>query len=359
MSTEETTEFSGNIFIFHAFDIADDIDVVGLEKSQTFMTTPLALPKYFKNYHTPISIELPHPHSSLKCLGAKIHSFGVISLAYKIPFQETFKNLKARLANIDAEYQEQSVSDAHLVFKKSKRFLKQPRFFHLRTSYVVIQIDQQQEMLPVSDLKEKHGSTIASLLRFEKETLSEYIKENILESATGYYRGDLVVIDTESAFVYDDDYQELLPLFEFANIQQLELQYYDRTIDKQLNLVYQRGAIRGRPWKVYLPLIGSFMKDPVSDLGLLKVDISAIIEQLESSIKIGSDPYIADTYKLLVDKLDLQAWKESINNKLDIIKDIYQIHQSKIDDVREDLLTVLIIILIFIELIVGILSYLK
>jgi hypothetical protein len=358
MQTDESLEFSGNIFIFHAFDIAEDIDIISVEKNQLFMSLPLSLPKYFKNYHTPLSIELPHPQSSLKCIGAKIHNFGVVSLTYKIPFAGTFADLKERLADIDSEYQEESVFDANLIYKKCKPYLKQPRFFHLRTSYVVIQIDQH-EQLSATDLKEKQGGTIASLLRFETESLSEYIKNDILDAATGYYRGDLVVIDTDSALVYDDDYEELLPLVEFANIQRLELQYYDRSIDNQLNLVYQRGTIRQRPWKVYLPFIGSFMRDPVSDLELLKVDISVIIEQIESNIKISGDPYISDIYQLLTEKLDLLIWKESISNKLTIIKDIYAIHQGKIDEIREDMLTVLIIMLIFIELIVGILSYLK
>ena len=39
--------FSGNIFIFHAFDIGDDIDLEKLEKSQVLMRKPLILPKYF------------------------------------------------------------------------------------------------------------------------------------------------------------------------------------------------------------------------------------------------------------------------------------------------------------------------
>ena len=43
----------------------------------------------------------------------------------------------------------------------------------------------------------------------------------------------------------------------------------------------------------------------------------------------------------------------------DIIKDIHLVYQNKIDTIREDLLSVLILVLIFIELIVGILTYLK
>ena len=357
-SKESNKPFSGNIFIFYAFDIGDDINLQKIESSQAIMTRPLKHSKYFKGYHIPLSIDLPHPHTSSRCIASKIHNFGVISLSYQIPFSDTLGNLRKALSEIDHEFQEQSVEDAHSIFKKIKQHIKQKRFFHLRTSYFVIQVDQKPDELSVSKLKETYGGIITSLLRFETETLSEYQKNAILESAIGYYRGDLIVIDTDSAFVYDDEYEEILPLFEFANIQQLELQYYDRALDEQLNVMYQREA-EGLPLKACLPFISLWMKDPVRDLGLLRVEISAIIERLASTIKSAGEVYVSETYDLLVEKLDLKNWKESINNKLAIIKDIYSVYQNKIDAIREDLLSVLIIVLIFIELVVGILSYLK
>lgn len=350
--------FFGNIFIFYAYDVGDDINLDKIEERQELLTRPLTLSKYFKGYHVPLSVELPHPHSSSKCVGAKIHNFGVISLAYKIPFEDTLPNLRKTLHEIDIEFREQSVEDANLVFKKIKTYIKQPRFFHLRSSYVIIQVDQQLSTITASQLQEQYGSIIASLLRFETETLSESQKNAILDDAIGYYRGDLIIIDTESAFLYDDEYQDILDLFEFANIQHLELQYYDRILDQQLNKVYHR-EVEGLPLKAYLPFVGTSMKDPVSDLGMLKVEISSIIERLESTIKAAGDIYVSETYDLLVEKLDLNNWKESINNKLAIIRHIHLIYQNKIDIIREDLLSVLIILLIFIELIVGILTYFK
>jgi len=354
----DTLEVSGNIFVYYAYDVGDDIDLAKVETSQEILTRPLNLPKYFKGYHVPLSIDLPHPHTSSKCISTKIHNFGVISLAYQIPFTDTLSNLRSTLVDIDQEFQEQSMEDAQSVYRKIKRYTKQPRFFHVRSSYVVIQVDQDPQKITATQLQERYGSIICSLLRFETETLSETQKNAILQSAIGYYRGDLIIIDTDSAFVYDDEYEEILDLFEFANIQKLELQYYDQVLDRQLNMVYQR-EMKGLPIKAYLPFVGTWMRDPVSDLGMLKVEISSIIERLESAIKAAGDVYITETYDVLVNTLDLKKWKDSINNKLSIIKDIHLVYQNKIDIIREDLLSVLIIVLIFIELVVGILTYLK
>ena len=349
--------FTGNIFIFHCFDVGDDINLEQVKESQVLVRRPLMLSKYFKNYHMPLGVELPHPHASSWCMTAKLHNFGVISLAYKIPFSETLEQLRMHINTVDDEYKEQSVIDAGLLFKRIKNYVKQPKFFHLRRRYVVIQVDPLSTV-DIPSLKTEYGSTIASILRFETETLSEYQKNEILDSAIGYYRGDLLVIDTEAAFMYDDEYQELLDLFEFANMQQLELQYFDRVLDQQLNVVYER-EIKSLPLVSYLPFIGALKSDPVGDLGKLRVDISVITERLENSIKLAGEAYYSELYLLLTSKLELDNWRESISRKLDIIRDVRTVYENKVDALREDLLSLLIIVLIFIEMIVGILSYLK
>lgn len=349
--------FSGNFYLFHSFDVGDDMDLEKIKNSQVLLRRPLQQPKYFKNYHVPLGVELPHPHPHSSCISIKLHSFGVIALVYKIPFNQTVEQIRSEINNIDQEYNEQSVADAGSIFKLIKRFIKQPRFFHLRSSYVLIQVDPRPDTT-VLNLKEQLGSGIASLLRFETESLSEFQINDILEGAIGYYRGDLLIIDTEAAFLYDDDYDEMLDLFEFANLQHLELQYYDRLLDQQLTAVYER-EVKKLPWSTYLPLIGTLKTDTVSELGNLKVDISVITERLESNIRLASEPYYGEIYSLLIEKLDLDTLKESINKKLSIIYDISSVYQHKIDTAREDLLSVLIIVLILIEVIIGLMHYFK
>ncbi len=354
---EKNHTFSGNIFIFHAFDVGDDINLDQVKERQLLMRRPLILSKYFKNYHTPLAVDLPHPHTSSRCTSAKLHNFGVVSLTYKIPFTASLEDLRTQINSMGDEFREQSIIDAGSLFKQIKPVIKQPKFFHLRQSYVLIQVDPEPT-IDVSTLKKRFGSIIAPILRFETESLSEYQRNEILESAIGYYRGNLIIVDTEAAFIYDDEYEEILDLFEFANMQQLELQYFDRILDQQLNVVYEREAIR-LPLSSYIPFFGAITNDPVSDLGKLKVDISVITERLENSIKLAGEAYYSELYALLVEKLDIVNWKESINRKLDIIFDVRTVYENKVNSLRDNLLSVLIIFLIFIEMVVGILHYFK
>ena len=343
--------FSGNIFIYHAFDIGEDADIEKIQHSGVLKTYPQMPPKYFKNYHMPLSVELPHPHTTSRCISVKIHSFATVSLTYKIPFESTLRKLREDLPTLDDKFQEQSMNDIISVFEKVKPYIAKPKFFNTHSAYLVIQVDTDPNFGP-TELKDTYGSDIASTLRFETEILSEYQKNEMLESSIGYFRGDLTVVDSDAAFLYDADYEDTLSFFEFANIEQLELRFFDRLLDQQLNVIYE-GKTRKVPIKSFLPFIGTLSTGPVDELSKLKVDISVITERLENSIKTINEPFFIELYDLLVDKLSIDDWREMIEKKLTIIHDVRSVLQHKIDAVREDMLTGEIIILIIVELIVA------
>jgi len=349
-----TNIFSGNIFIFQAFDVGEEVDLARIAKSNKFTLKPLSLPKYFKNYHIPLAIDLQSPDNIIvdSCASCKIHAFGAISLTYKIPLADTLENIRAQLLGIEEDYQEKSFQAAQKLYKVLKPYILKPTWFHPRSSYFITQIDPKPEYTDISELKQKYEGIIASMVRFETEVLSEYQKNEILDSAIGYFRGDLIIIDPDSAFVYDAEYEEILDFFEFANIQLLELRYFDWILDQQLNVTYEEKT--KLPLKSYLPFIRTTWKGPVADLQQLRVDISVISERLENSIKFVGEAYFLELYGLLIEKLDLESLKKSINRKLEIVSDIRSAYQHKIDAIREDLLSMLIIILIFIEVILAI-----
>lgn len=351
-----TQEFTGNIHIFHAFDIGEDLDLEQIKKQQALKKQPIASSKYFKNYHQPLGIELPHPHETSSCKMVKLHPYGVISLHYQIPFTETLDDLKKNIEKIDNEYREQSVNDASVIYRAIKDYVKKPTFFHISRSYLLIQLNTLPD-LSGKQLEEQYGGTIASLLRFEEESLSEFKKNEILERAFGYFRGDLIVIDTEAAFLYDDEYEEVLDLFEFVNIQHLELQYFDRILDKQLTKAYNRGN-KPLSFRDSLP-ISSTNITSADSLAVLKVDISVITERLESSIKLVGEPYYSELYAALTKTLDLANWKESIERKLGIVQDLSEIYESRAQTNRDNMFNVLITILIFMELVVAIIQYFR
>lgn len=339
--------FTGHIYIFCAFDVGEDIKFDAVKQSKDIQVDKVHVSKFLKHYHLPLEIELPHPHDSARCISSKIHPFGAISLTYKVPIASTLQDLRQTLVDIDAKYQQDSIQDAHSIYKKILPHIVKPHFFQMKTYYTVIQIDTNKEFSG-TQIKEQYGHIIAPLLRFETETLSEYQKDDIIKGSIGYFKKDLIIIDTEAAFIYDPQHEELLDFFELGNIQQLELHYFDKLLDKQLTTLYDQKTPR-LPLLSYMPFIGSRYFDPIGDLNRIKVDISVITERLESSIKIVGEAYFSEVYDLIITQLDLDSWQKSINKKLNIIKEIRYVYQNKVDANREDLLSVLIIILIMIE----------
>ena len=206
--------FSGNILLLYAYDVGEDISLKKIEESRDIIKMPLHLPKHFKQYHTPLAIELPHPHSTSHCMSSKIHSLGAISLIYKIPFTDTLENLRLDCTILANKFQEQSIIDAKAIYRKIHPFITQPKFYQTSASYTIIQVNPQPNQLDLTQLQKEYGSTIASTLRFETEILSEFQKNEILDSAIGYFRGSLIVIDIDAAFVYEEDYDDILDLFD-------------------------------------------------------------------------------------------------------------------------------------------------
>jgi hypothetical protein len=347
--------FSGNIYIFHAFDIGDDINLSAIQRMNTLAIIDQKIPKYFKEYHVPLTIELKNTknHTVSSC---KLHNFGALSLTYKIPFKNSFKDLRKTCTNLMELYNEKSAQDALEIFNTIQTAIMQPAFAKAHSFYLMLQIDPHSSIAEPSVLQKSHGEAIATILRLETETLSEHQISEIWDSAIGYFRGELMVIDTDASLIYTDDYEDIINLFEFVNVQQLELRYFDRTLDQKLNEIYD-GTVQQTTWHSYVPFYTMFGDDPIERLWKMKVDISVITERLESSIKIANEPYLSDLYNLLNEHIDIKGWKDSIERKLKIIESVQTSHQHKIETNREDMISILITLLIFIELVIGVLNY--
>jgi hypothetical protein len=348
-------KFNGNILLFYAFDVGNAINLGMIKEKGLVSTCVVPLSTYFKNYHIPLAFRMQDEHakpgagsSSISCISSKIHHFGVLSFCYRIPFEESFEDLKVKMIEIKKSFDAKAEIDAKATFKTILSAINQPRFYSLKNSYFTIQAYPLKGQHSSEEFKATYGSKIASLLRLEVYNLSDYQRDEILASSIGYYGQDLIIVDSAGSFIYDDEYFEPLEFFESANIQKLELQDFDRVLDQKLNYFYDQDSYKV-PFRAYIPLISQRIELPVSRLAKLRVDISVITERLENSIKLAGDEYYSKLYSMLVEKMSIQEWRDSINRKLAIISDLYQVYQDRLDTIHGELLTVVIIILVALE----------
>lgn len=358
LKSEQT--LTGNILLFHAFDVGQSIDIKQIkDKKLVTLSASVAFP-YFKNYHIPLFVEVPNfvpskmvdegikSSTRMDCLYARIHNFGAISLCYKIPFCATLDTLKVKIIQTVENYRKISKKDAAYIFDKISSAIAQPHFYNLRSEYYAVQVNSFNEKLEPEDFKEKYGSQIASMLRLEVQNLSEFQEEDILESVTGYYGKDMVVIDTEGAFIFDDEYYEVIEFFELANVQKLELQCFDKILDQELNLLHKNEKYK-MSLMSYVPVISTNLDTLLTRLMHLRLDVSVVSERLSNSIKMVGNAYYAKLYSMLVDKLALGEWKTSINEKMSIINELYMVRKNQLDTARSEFLEIVIIILITLD----------
>ncbi len=351
---------SGNILLFYLFDVGDSIDVEKVKEKGLVSTSDRHLSPFFKNYHVPVFFrmndEFAHDAAvqGATRVFSKMYNFGALSFCYRVPFKESFETLKLKIIDIKNRFDVKGEQEASNVFQAIKSVTKSPNFSNMKSSYFAVQVNPLQGKMTPDEFKSAYGAKIASLLRLETQKLSEYQMDDILSSTTGYYGQDLIIIDSEAAFIYDDEYFEPLEFFESANLEKLELQYFDWLLDKKLTTFHERKGYKV-PWKAYIPLITERLDLPISRLAKLKVNISVVTERLENSISLAGDAYYSKLYSMLVKKLLLKERRDSINRKLNIISDLYQVYQDRLDTIHEGILTLVIIVLIAVEVMLALL----
>ncbi|MFM9745738.1 hypothetical protein ACKI2C_50140, partial [Streptomyces brasiliscabiei] len=76
--------------------------------------------------------------------------------------------------------------------------------------------------------------TLAQVLQFDTDHLSEAQRQEALSKAISYYERDLVLIDWNASIVYDSDYIDTLNVLELLNVELLEARYMDGLLDKRI-----------------------------------------------------------------------------------------------------------------------------
>ncbi|MGQ9556672.1 MAG: hypothetical protein ACUVTU_01785 [Desulfurispora sp.] len=192
------------------------------------------------------------------------------------------------------------------------------------------------------------------LLLAEKEPLSQQTRQQILANSFSYGPGDLAVLTWDSALVVDDSGSYDIPdLLEFANMQLLELRYYDNLLSREMDRMYQEiedaehfsGFGRRRR---YRKIMNRLME--------LVVDISDIHEKIHNSLKVTEDIFYARVYSAALSIFRTHSWAASIDRKISLIQQSYAMLSDELTTWHSTLLELTIVFLILLELILGLVT---
>jgi hypothetical protein len=168
---------------------------------------------------------------------------------------------------------------------------------------------------------EAHGDAIASLLKNERNPLDQEEILQTLQSQIKYGVDDLTIVDWDGAFLMDmkEDFEPNIELFEIANYQLLKSRILDDELDSRLKIT--ASFLSGENKRI---LFGSkLLKRLLREIIQIRTDSILESASIEQNIKLIGDWYSARLYHLISKKFHLEDWGKNINEKLDILEDVY------------------------------------
>jgi hypothetical protein len=280
----------------------------------------------------------------------KFFDYGVVSVALSRPFAGSWVELIALSQKLveKALLEPRAEQACHRVVDRLRGAMRDVRREFLSEDYVVFAVTALDPPLAADELLERHGEEIALLLRGERHALSRQEQEAILRHRLSYLADDLVVPTWSAAFVYDTEAgaRAAMEILEFANSQLLQFRYYDELLDKELERIY--GELQRPRW--YDALAGRRYTRAAQQLHSLFIDVNEITDRTENALKMVGDIYAARLFHLVAERLGLDRWKQSVNEKLKTLDDIYRFAVDQTGMSRGHLLELTIILILLVEL---------
>lgn len=351
-----------SILVYRLFDVAEEINLDFVEKNlaQQRPTSRMRLsrirPKSIQFKNPPVAVELgEHPvkiqEQNFKVFfTGKIYDLGVIAIIMRIPLRddagyEEIKKLAVDLYNAD---------EIEPVFMQQLDYIRKA----LAPALVKEAFSGFVEDFTVFYFREWDSSfDPAPLLLAEQEPISNQARRETLRYSFSYGDDDLTIITWDSALVYDSTGSADIPdLLEFANSQLLELRYYDSLLTDEMEKMYN--AIEEAEKVASFRRLGHYRRI-MSQLMELIVDVTEITERIDNALKVTEDVFYSRIYGAALSIFRTKTWADSINRKISIINQSYTMLSNRIINQRSELLELTIVLLILLEVVLGVLGFIK
>jgi len=351
----------GSFWVLVLYDVAERIDLdrlrtileVGPEVREPRFEHPA--PDYVRFEQGPV-VEYREPavldtgETFQVCV--KYFDYGVISIELELGFETGWDELvKLSSQWIDAPAIEKCTEGlVRVQLTRAKAALFQPYEKRLSEDYYVVHLEDAFEedgsLMTAVALMEKHGASIAQLIRGDSQALSESERTEALQAGMSYYPDDLLVVGWVAAFLYDskEGAAPTMQLLEYANAQLLEFRHYDDLLTGVLENVYKMLEHKGglmRHWK---------MARQAEKLNAMRLDVTELTERTDNSIKFLSDMFYARAYRVAAARVGVTDYRTLVERKLRIAGDLYESMVASFHQSRSFVLEMMVVAILIIEL---------
>ncbi len=338
--------------LYRIYDIGREIDIDWLERAlaQNYFTARTSFvrvkPKSIMMEDPPLMIQM-HPIRVEResrtfefSVVARVFDIGVISFCFvhddRTADYNELENLAFLFSGQEglAEYYVQYLKTlGEIIRPHIKNFAIDPEFYEDYTVYVTDRRDDSIDPVP--------------LLTGVKAKISPQMRQEVVKNSLSYTVDDLVMLSWDSALICDPDSPtDIIDLIEFANVQVLELRYYDRELSRGMEKMYDDiehadRLSQFRRSRKYHAIMAKQME--------MYAEISEIIEKVNNLIKVTEDIYYARVYATALKVLRSGLWSESVTRKIDVIQENYSMLSDEVRIQHSNFLEWVIIILIALE----------
>ena len=190
---------------------------------------------------------------------------------------------------------------------------------------------------------------VAGLLNdLDPDRLSEDQLAETFRHQRSFAAGDLVVPDWEAALVVDlaGEFDDVLRVFELANLQLEELRVLDAALDRHLDRAYDHLARRPGLWPGRWAAV-------LRELRRLRVDASKLADGVTNVTKFVGDWYLARVYLAARERFHLDDWRASVDQRVAQLDRVYELIRGEVSEQRTFALELLVAGLIAVELLLA------
>lgn len=348
---------SFTIISYRLYDTADEIALDKVESmlsadghvSRLHLTRVSPKSIAFKN--PPVTVELPPHFITLAkktyeaTVRARIYDLGVISIILRItlPDDTDYEHIKDIAVDIDNIDEPSFIDPVKSIMKTIRPAIKGEHALEFDEDFTVYYCKHWQADWDAIPLLLSDKNPVSPETR--RETLSNKLS----------YGEDFTILTWDRAIVCDPTGSPDIPeLLEFANAQFLELRYYDHLLDKGIDKMYE--AITEANIRAGYRKLGHYRRIRRQLLELM-ADVAAITGRIHNALRVTEDVFYARVYSLNLKLLRVNDWKESIENKIDVIQHTYNFLSEEVVTRRSELMEMGVILLIAIEIVLSLLQF--
>jgi hypothetical protein len=356
-----------HVLCYRTFDIAEEIN---LEQARRVISADVRRLKlgrensqYLQLPNPPLAFELGRRPFALRQgpvtvdVTARLFDHGAASIILRVPVTPgtTFEGLTALADELydSVALEELAVELIESVRKMIAPAVQGEHLWDQNESYTVLFVERIEGNPTADEVMARADLARVLLGEVDARPLSSREREAVTQSRFSYTVDDLVVIDWNSAFVYEPSGSSDIPdLLEVANAQLLEFRYYDDQLDSHIARIHDRVQARRHGWwALFRSPYRALARETLSTL----VDLNEFIERVENSLKIIGDFYLAKVYEAAVKRMRIPAWQGSVTRKQQLLAQTYGLLKGEVDTDRSHTLELTVVLLIVMEILFAVL----